>query len=298
MGFVNYKNGNYVVYFNTETGDKIRNTHEDEFKPAFAENCDVTITTVCDGGCEFCYMGCTTRGKHGNLNAKCLDTLHPYTELAINGNDLSHPDLVPFLKRMRDKNVIVNMTVNQKHFMQHYGFIQDLQFFGLIHGVGVSLNKATDDFIDNVKKSKNTIIHVINGILDKEDAEKLMGNDLDILILGYKTTGRGHSFLMKGDNGIYEKQQWLYTNMQRMFDGFRTVEFDNLALDQLAIKDMVDEEVWNRHFMGFDGNFTYYLDLVNGYFAKNSTSPIHYPLMDSVDEMFQFLQEVKDYEGE
>ena len=276
MGFINYKNGNYVVYFNTVTGDKIRNTHENEFKPAFAENCDVTITTRCDGGCEFCYMGCTTRGKHGNLNAKCLDTLHPYTELAINGNDLSHPDLVPFLKRMRDKNVIVNMT----------------------HGVGVSLNEATDEFIEKVKNSKNTIIHVINGILSKEDAEKLMGHDLDILILGYKTTGRGRSFLMKDDNGIYEKQQWLWQNMQRMFDGFRTVEFDNLALDQLAIKDIVSEEVWEKHFMGNDGNFTYFLDLVNGYFAKNSTSPIHYPLMNSVDEMFQFLQEVADSEDE
>jgi hypothetical protein len=296
MGFVNYKNGNYVVYFNTDTGDKIRNTHDEEFKPAFAENCDVTITTRCDGGCEFCYMGCTTRGKHGNLMAKCLDTLHPYTELAINGNDLSHPDLIPFLKRMRDRKVIVNMTVNQKHFEKHYGFIQELQFFKLIHGVGVSLNKATDEFIEKIKSSKNTILHVINGILSAEDAEKLMGNDLDILILGYKTTCRGHDFLMREDNGVYEKQQWLWQNMQRMFDGFRTVEFDNLALDQLSIKNMVDEEVWNKHFMGDDGSVTYYIDLVNGYFAKNSTSPIHYPLMDSVDEMFKFLQEVKDVE--
>ena len=296
MSFVNYRNGNYVVYFNTETGDKIRNTNDDEFKPAFAENCDVTITMKCDGGCPFCYAGCTANGKHGNLNAKCLDTLHPYTELAINGNDLSHPDLIPFLKRMRDRKVIVNMTVNQKHFEQRYGFIQDLQFFGLIHGIGVSLNKATDEFIEKVKNSKNTIIHVINGILSAEDAEALMGNDLDILILGYKTTGRGHDFLMRDDNGIYEKQAWLWTNMQRMFDGFRTVEFDNLALDQLAIKDMVSEEVWNKHYMGRDGGFTYFLNLVDGYFAKNSTSPIHYPLMNSVDEMFQFLQEVADVE--
>ena len=36
--------------------------------------------------------------------------------------------------------------------------------------------------------------------------------------------------------------------------------------------------------------------VVEGYFAKNSTSPTHYPLMDSVDEMFQFLQEVEDIE--
>lgn len=298
MGFVNYTNGNYVVYFNTETGDKIRNTKDDEFRPAFAENCDVTITTRCDGGCGFCYMGCSMRGKHGDLNAKCLDSLHPYTELAINGNDLSHPDLVPFLRRMRDKKVIVNMTVNQKHFEQHFNMIADLQFFGLIHGIGVSLNKATNEFINLLKQSKNTIVHVINGILTQEDAEKLMGHNFDILILGYKTTGRGHDFLMNENNEVYEKQQWLYTNMQKMFDGFRTVEFDNLALDQLAIKEMVPHEMWEKHFMGEDGNFTYFINLVDGYFAKNSTSEIHYPLMNSVDEMFKFLQEVEENENE
>ena len=46
MGFVNYRNGNYVVYFNTDNGDKIRNTHDDKFIPAFAENCDVTRTSL------------------------------------------------------------------------------------------------------------------------------------------------------------------------------------------------------------------------------------------------------------
>lgn len=294
MGFVNYRNGNYVVYFNTETGDKIRNTIDSEFRPAFAENCDVTITTVCDGGCPFCYMGCTTRGKHGDLNVKCLETLHPYTELAINGNDLSHPGLVPFLKRMKEQKVIVNMTVNQMHFERHFEFIQELQEKDLIHGIGVSLVAATNSFVKLLRTCKNTIVHVINGILTQKDAERLMDNDFDILILGYKTTGRGHSFLMDKDNGIAEKQEWLYKNMQRMFDGFRTVEFDNLALEQLSVQSLVSEKAWRQHFMGDDGKFTYFINLVDGYFAKNSTSETHYPLMDSVDEMFRFLQEVGD----
>ena len=91
-----YKNGNYTVTL-MENGTKIRASKDDEFIPAFAENCDVKITDRCDGGCEFCYEGCTKNGKHGDiLNAKFIDTLHPYTELAIHGNDLSHPDSIPF----------------------------------------------------------------------------------------------------------------------------------------------------------------------------------------------------------
>ena len=35
-----YKNGNYLVKFNILNGTKIRETNEDEFIPAFAENCD------------------------------------------------------------------------------------------------------------------------------------------------------------------------------------------------------------------------------------------------------------------
>ena len=290
MGFVNYRNGNYVVYFNTDTGDKIRNTKADIFIPAFAENCDVTITNRCDGNCPFCYAGCTTDGSHGNLNHPCLDTIHPYTELAINGNDLSHPDLIPFLKKMASKNVIVNMTVNQMHFERHFELIQDLQEQNLIHGVGVSLIAATNSFIKSLETCKNTIIHVINGIFTEKDAIRLMGHNFDILILGYKTTCRGQDFLTKNDESILQKQKWLSDNLLNLFNGFRTVEFDNLALEQLSVKDKISDKIWEQHYMGDEGGFTFFINLVDGYFAKNSTDSHHYPLMDSMLEMFQFLQ--------
>lgn len=295
MSFVNYKNGNYVVYFNTDTGDKIRNTHEDSFIPAFAENCDITITNRCDGGCPMCYAGCTKNGKHGDLNAACLETIPPYTEIAINGNDLSHPDLIPFLERMAQKNVIVNMTVNQMHFERHFEFIQELQEQNLIHGVGVSLVSATNSFIRLLMTCKNTIIHVINGVFDKSDAIKLMGHNFDILILGYKTTCRGLDYLLSHDDEIVEKQTWLSNNIINLFGGFRTVEFDNLALEQLSIQDKIPEDVWNKHYMGEEGGFTFFINLVDRYFAKNSTDDAHYPLMNSVQEMFNFLQEVNEY---
>ena len=101
-----YKNGNYIVRFNTKNGTKIRETNEDEFIPSFAENCDCKITDKCDALCPFCYEGCTPQGVHGDiLNYKFLDTLHPYTELAINGNDMSHPDLIPFLEKLKENNL-------------------------------------------------------------------------------------------------------------------------------------------------------------------------------------------------
>ena len=160
-----YKNGNYSVKILSD-GTKIRETNDDEFIPDFAENCDVKITDKCDGGCPFCYEGCTPNGRHGDiLNYKFLDTLHPYTELAINGNDLTHPDLVPFMYKMKEKKVILNMTVNQIHFERNFETIKTLINEGLIYGLGVSLRDPTDEFIDMITQIPNAVIHVINGVV-------------------------------------------------------------------------------------------------------------------------------------
>ena len=293
MSFVNYKNGNYMVYINPETGDKIRNSRGNKFMPSFAENCDVTITERCDGQCAFCYAGCTLDGKHGDLNAKFLDTLHPYTELAINGNDMSHPDLIPFLEKMKARMVFVNVTINQKHFEQHFELIKDLQQKGLIKGVGVSLNKTTSQFIQLVKSVRNVVIHVINGIVTRDDWYNLQNNDLDVLILGYKTTGRGDDYLCKNQGKVERNQEWLRESLPLSFNKFRTVEFDNLALEQLDVQSMVSEDLWNAHYMGDDGDFTFFINLVGGYFAENSTSSIHYPLMDDVVDMFNVIRNAK-----
>ena len=40
------------------------------------------------------------------MNQSWIESVHPYTELAINGNDLDHPDLYEFLEYMKFKKVI------------------------------------------------------------------------------------------------------------------------------------------------------------------------------------------------
>lgn len=77
-----YVNGNYTTTI-YDDGTRIRETEEDEFIPAFAENCDIKITDSCNMGCSFCHEGSTPQGKHGDiLNPKFLKTFHPYQELA------------------------------------------------------------------------------------------------------------------------------------------------------------------------------------------------------------------------
>lgn len=284
-----YKNGNYIVTLLND-GTKIRFSKDDEFHPSFAENCDVKITDKCDGGCEFCYEGCTVNGKHGDImNAKFIDTLHPYTELALNGNDLSHPDLIPFLQKLSSKDVIANMTVNQKHLMRHYELIKKLLDEKLIFGIGVSLVDANSEFVQIAKSIPNLVIHVINGIFDETSANVLKNNNLKLLILGYKHLRRGVDFYTKNNKDVTKKQKWLYDNIKTLCMEFNVVSFDNLAIEQLDIKRLMSDEDWEEFYMGDDGTVTFYIDLVENKFAKNSLSQERYDLLDSIDDMFKII---------
>lgn len=288
-----YRNGNYTVRI-LQDGTKIRETEYEEFIPAFAENCDCKITDKCDGGCAFCYEGCTPNGKHGDiLNYKFLDTLHPYTELAINGNDLSHPDLITFLEKLKDKKIITNMTVNQIHFERHQVLIRELIDRELIYGLGISLREASDEFISLVKTYPNAVIHTINGILTPLDIQKLSDNNIKMLILGYKHLRRGADWYDTDCENITRLQQWLSDNLKNIIEHFAVVSFDNLAIKQLNVKSLMTDEEWNEFYMGDDGGFTFYIDMVDGTFGKNSLAPENerYPIGDlSIDEMFQKIR--------
>ena len=288
-----YRNGNYSVTIGDD-GTKIRETEYDEFIPAFAENCDCKITDKCDGGCQWCYEGCTPSGKHGDiLNPKFLDSLHPFTELAINGNDLTHPDLIPFLQKLKKKKVIANITVNQKHFERKQDFIRNLVDQKLAWGLGVSLVEATPEFLDLIKQYPNAVIHTINGILSPTDIEKLSYKGLKLLILGYKYMRRGADWYDEEFESIKARQQWLKDNLDDIVSRFKVVSFDNLALEQLDVKKHLTEEEWNEFYMGDDGGFTFYIDLVENKFSKNSIAPAEarFDLLDSVDDMFRVIRE-------
>ena len=287
-----YKNGNFVTTILSD-GTKIRETKDDEFIPSFAENMDVKICNYCDMGCKFCHEGSTINGKFGNiLNEKFIDTLHPYQEIAIGGGDAtSHPDLIPFLKKLKERKVIANMTVNQIHFEKKYELIKKLVDEKLIYGLGVSLVNPTKHFIELIKQYSNAVIHVINGVLKPSDIKALENNNLKMLILGYKHLRRGNEYFEEEQKDIEVKQQWLYENLEDIIQKFKVVSFDNLAIEQLDVKRLLTQEEWDEFYMGDDGKVTYYVDMVERKFAQSSTAPFdkRYDLLDSVDDMFKVI---------
>ena len=291
-----YKNGNVETSIFSD-GTKIRHTDDDEFHPAFAENMDIKLCNRCDRSCRHCHEGSTPDGKLGNImNEKFIDTLHEYQECALGGgNILEHPDLLPFLRKLRNKKVIPNITLNQKHFEDNLDLVSNLISNHLIFGLGVSLENPTIEFIEKVKKFPNAVIHVINGIFTESDCVALSDHGLKILILGYKDVRRGVQYHLNARDEISKNQEWLKETLPDLIGRFKVISFDNLAIEQLSIKEIwreLSDEPWYEFYAGDDGTNTYYIDMVERKFARSSTADFdkRYDLLNDVDEMFEVIR--------
>ena len=240
-----------------------------------------------------CYEGCTANGKHGDLfKYPFINTLHAYTELALNGNDLDHPDIEKFLEFLKEKKVFANITVNQNQFFANYDRIKDWQEKKMVYGIGVSLQNATDELIEKMNSIPNTVLHTIVGILSEDDIMKLKDHGIKILLLGYKQLQRGVNYLNSHNDEVNKNKQYVYDNLGDITNWFKVVSFDNLAIEQLDVKRIVPENEWEEFYMGDDGGYTFYIDMVKGEFSKNSIAQDRYPIGEkTIDEMFQFIQE-------
>ena len=280
-----YQNGNYSVKLYSD-GTKIKTTKDDKFIANFPDSMDLKITDYCDMNCPMCHEKSSVNGKHGNLNEDFLSTLKRGTELAIGGgNPLSHPDLIPFLTRMKKQGVICNLTVNETHLKKDREFIDKLISQNLIYGLGVSIKAYNEYAVSFAKSYKNTVLHVINGIF--EDYDKISNQDLKILILGYKMFGKGEKYY---NSEIESNKQHTQEILPSLLNKFDCVSFDNLALEQLDVKSIISPEDYESMFMGNDGEATMYIDLVNRQFAKSSTSVDRYPMEKDIITMFNTVK--------
>lgn len=165
------------------------------------------------------------------------------------------------------------MTLHLDHFLGADSYIKWLQEEGYIHGVGISVNKVIDrDTIDKIMAIPNTVVHTIAGIMPQDGYKSLYNRNIKLLILGYKNYGRGAEYI-KHNDGIMDRIGILHNNIMDMMDHFNLISFDNLALEQLRVKELVDEDTWKRYYMGDDGEATMYIDLCKKQFAKSSVSP-------------------------
>jgi hypothetical protein len=292
-----YINGNYFVEINTKSGTKKYRALRigEDFNADFPDSIDLKITDKCGIGCPFCHESSTPSGKTGNLAdlKRVLGELPKYPiEIALGGGDiLECPSLtLPLIEWLKSENKIIAGTFNINSLLQ--GKSLDFQkIIKSLDNIGISITKLpTMDERNNlcslISCATTQVFHVILGIIPPDDLrEILMGvspwSDR-VLILGYKHFGRGKSMNPLTPDLINEYRDIIWEVSQnkcslspgdiKKMKRERAIGFDNLALQQLDLKNHIHPQVWEKLYLGDEFTNTMYIDGVKGEFAPTSRS--------------------------
>lgn len=319
-----YKNGNYNVTLLSD-GTKIRYGEDGiEFDAEFPESIDLNITDWCDIGCPFCYRGCTESGKHFRFDEKYLNSLgfKPGMEIALGGGSpIKHPDLDKFCEYFTKRECIPNITVHHSSLrtdnsadLEH---LKRLQNDNLLHGVGVSIQCYDESIMKTMKYNlRNSVVHVIAGLIDTNAIYQWYRSGIPVLVLGYKDMGRGKINAPEDGIDIWSEIYHLRDFVHGLFDNnipdfeqaygpigkdvHPIISFDNLALKQMELQEVLPKEQWDELYMGDDGldgkltSASMYMDLVKGTYAKNSISASEMPIGGrTITELFADLKDFR-----
>ena len=189
--------------------------------PEFPELIDLKITNKCNHGCKFCFMDSNMKGKDADINflrsvitrlGDVNKTRRNRVEFSIGGGSvILYPHLEELVKEIRKNGHIANVTINAKDCET---IIKDANlkriFMNYIDGIGVSVTSLEDletmiGFYNQINANKNSwersrkymCVHLIPEYLGVDltrqilDRIKESGTWLPVLVLGYKTNGRG-----------------------------------------------------------------------------------------------------------
>lgn len=267
-----YQNGNVLVTI-LKDGTKIRE-YEDTPVIVHPESLDVKITNKCNLNCAYCHEMSNNDGEHADLEElkNVLSVLPSGVEIAIGGgNPLQHPDLIDFLRWLKNKGIIANITVNQLHLKEFKYLLYYLIKEDLIKGLGISIVHDDYSIITELQQITNNIVfHLIAGVTRLTIIDDLLHlKYCKLLILGYKEFGRG--ILFYSDN-IKQNILFWKKNLRKYVSLCLIMSFDNLAIEQLDIKNWFTKEGWDNFYMGDDFTFTMYIDAVSKKFAPTSRS--------------------------
>ena len=234
-------------------------------------------------------------------------------EIAIGGGDIMEipRETVILIKWLEERGFYTRVTVNWKSLEKYSGDLREacnnyyskkkyenknldvsnlvdneLRYMILheVGAIGISIDKyqeiesnTTLDTLSFIYTSK-PVYHIIAGEFPIEDLRKVWSHNSiydRVLILGYKDFGRAKGRKPKEslEDWSAELKRLMYETRQYNLEA-PTVGFDNLAIEQLSIKDAMTEEEWNSKYFGDEFTCSMYIDAVEEKFGSTSRSPI------------------------
>ena len=283
-----YNNGNYNVIL-LKDGTKIRCNNADELIPASFESCDMKITNRCMNHCAYCHEASTPAGKKCEPEkwVHLLDSMHPYTEIALGGgNPFDDPTLLrTILEMLKERDLVASVTLHFNDFVNNCDDINELICDGLLYGVGVSMPVKEWHYylLDLLQDTPNAVLHCIYGITKPKAIREGIGRNLRLLLLGYKSFRRGVAYKEQHEEEILDTMAKTDSLIVELLNdgahGYKSISFDNLAVRQTQIRNLVNKTDWSKLYMGDDGRTSVYIDLVAGEFSISSANHIRYKLL-------------------
>ena len=280
---VYYVNGNYQVKIKKD-GTKIRTCFEGHFKAKRPETIDVNLSNYCENNCDYCYLAATKEGETADVKKdKFFETIPPFTELAVNFFNKKEL-LLKNLEIFKKRKFLTNLTIHYSDFIKNKEWLLELQKKQLVFGIGVSVTSKIE--LKEFDNFENLVFHTIAGITPIDALKELKGKK--VLILGYKTKGRA---LGKELPNFKELKEEL--NRTFLKEWFEVLTFDNLAIEQLNLKEKIPKEIWEKYYLGEEGNASFYYDAVLKKAFKSSLEPLEKELVGN-NAMFIFNELKKE----
>lgn len=168
---------------------------------------DIKITDYCTYGCSFCYQGSTRAGRMATKVElqKAVQTLAKMKvmEVAIGGGEpTTHPHLYEFIGWLKEAGIRANVTTRNKDWVS--GHFKSLSWDNRYSmGIGLSISSPQDRLKQPDIGWSSVTNHVVIGETSPEDLFSILIDTPRVLLLDYKTTGRGY----KGPT--YSTDDWI-----------------------------------------------------------------------------------------
>lgn len=296
-----YINGNYFVHGDSfGTRYKIALRLGEEFKPLFPDSIDLKITNACRWGCPFCHESSVPGGKSYDFERTTAflgDLPKVGIEVAMGGGslleDLESTDRL--YRWLKENSFLPRITLSYHDYEANQDTLKAASEWAIdkedherkklaeyLTEVtrGVSIYKYEEDPLPEKYiffLSHPVVYHVIIGVLPAQDFLKMYEDKRKyerILILGFKSFGRA----LGQEPGELEEWRDIISHIVKrnkvyLEKGDKVLGFDNLAIEQLGLGELLEPGEWELYYQGNEFTSSMYVDAVEETVAPTSRTP-------------------------
>jgi hypothetical protein len=293
----------HFVLFSKRDGSKARITFDDDdvksvlpLRGLTPELVDVKLTDYCEMNCDYCYQGSTTKGRHAPMPQveSVLKALagNRVFEVAFGGGEpTTHPNFIEILKLTRSLGMVPNFTTRNAKFLAEHPELFDETSDARVGAVAFSVD-TVHDMAEAVTTlwpdrtaapARPSVLfklqwQVVHGAVSTEELKRMVDSPhrmyRPILLLGWKTTGRGSSVAPLECNwesalvgpSTKAKQDTDNPTIASLGEGlYIDAEFQRQFGNRLLELGAIPETLG-----GPEGTFSMYIDAVNGVLGPSS----------------------------